>query len=255
MGGEMRIVLELLPTGETLLLPLQYNSAIQGLIYKNLDQALANRIHGEGTPLGKRQFRFFTFSRLLGRYHINGDLIAFTGPIRLHIASVHEELLESMARHLLQKPVVHLGGKECEVRSIEVEPLPQISKPVLVRTLSPITVYRTLYTAEGRRKTYYFTPFEGEWEELVLANLRRKAQALGWGERQLAGLDGAHIRPVRVSKRDLHIVRYRETVIKGWTGLYELDLPEPFFLLAYDSGLGSKNSQGFGMVKMIEAVA
>jgi CRISPR-associated endoribonuclease Cas6 len=46
-------------------------------------------------------------------------------------------------------------------------------------------------------------------------------------------------------------MRYRDTVIKAWSGIYELDLPEPFFLLAYDSGLGSKNPQGFGMVEVI----
>jgi CRISPR/Cas system endoribonuclease Cas6 (RAMP superfamily) len=33
----------------------------------------------------------------------------------------------------------------------------------------------------------------------------------------------------------------------------ELDLPEPFFLLAYDAGLGSKNSQGFGMVEVVKS--
>jgi CRISPR-associated endoribonuclease Cas6 len=56
-----------------------------------------------------------------------------------------------------------------------------------------------------------------------------------------------------VGKQDLRVLEYRGTVIKGWTGLYELDLPEPFFLLAYDSGLGSKNSQGFGMVEVVDA--
>lgn len=84
----------------------------------------------------------------------------------------------------------------------------------------------------------------------MLANLKRKARALGWGKVRLSGLEGAHIRPVRVSKHDLRIMKYRETVIKGWTGIYELDLPEPFFLLAYDAGLGSKNPQGFGMVEL-----
>jgi CRISPR-associated endoribonuclease Cas6 len=55
-----------------------------------------------------------------------------------------------------------------------------------------------------------------------------------------------------VGKQDLRILKYRETVIKAWTGIYELDLPEPFFLLAYESGLGSKNSQGFGMVEAVD---
>ncbi len=249
----MRIVLELLPTRERLSLPLQYNSEVQGLIYKNLDRALAAWVHDRGTPLGRRQFRFFTFSRLLGRYRIIEDLIEFTGPVRLRIGSVHEELLESLALHLLREPLVRLGKEECAVRAIEVEPLPKIARPMLVRAISPITVYRTLYTAEGKRKTYYFSPFEREWEELLLANLWRKGRALGWGKTRLAGLEGAHIRPFKVGKKDLRIMEYRGTVIKGWTGVYELDLPAPLFLLAYDAGLGSKNSQGFGMVEVIDA--
>ena len=51
---------------------------------------------------------------------------------------------------------------------------------------------------------------------------------------------------------DLKIMKYGDTVIKAWSGVYELDLPEPFFLLAYDAGLGSKNSQGFGMVEVVK---
>jgi CRISPR-associated endoribonuclease Cas6 len=248
----LRVALELLPEGDRLILPLHYNSEVQGLIYRNLDKALAKRIHDQGTPLGKRQFRFFTFSRLLGKYRIDGETIEFSGPVRLHIGSVHEELLESLALHLLREPLVRLGREPCEVRGIEVEPLPPLSRPTLVRTLSPITVYRTLYTAEGKKKTYYPSPSEGEWAELILANLGRKALALGWGKERLAGLAGAHIQPQKAGKQDLRILEYRGTVIKGWTGLFKLDLPEPFFLLAYDSGLGSKNSQGFGMVEVVD---
>jgi CRISPR-associated endoribonuclease Cas6 len=159
----MRIAIELASAEAdgTLSLPLQYNSEVQGLIHKNVDKVLANRIHDQGTPLGKRQFRFFTFSRLSGKYRIDGDLIEFSGPVRLRIGSVHEELLESLALHLLREPLVQLGKEECEVRRLEVEPLPRILRPTVVRTLSPITAYRTLYTAEGRRKTYYFNPSKG----------------------------------------------------------------------------------------------
>ncbi|MDH7504740.1 MAG: CRISPR-associated endoribonuclease Cas6 [Candidatus Acetothermia bacterium] len=105
----------------------------------------------------------------------------------------------------------------------------------------------------GPEEDLLFQSLEGEWEELLLANLRRKASALGWGKERLAALEGARIGPFRVGKQDLRVLEYRGTVIKGWTGLYELDLPEPFFLLAYDSGLGSKNSQGFGMVEVVDA--
>ena len=248
----MRIVLELEPREGSMTLPLHYNSEVQGLIYRNLDRALSDRVHDEGFPLGKRRFRLFTFSRLLGRYRIDGERIEFSGPVRVHVGSVHEQLLASLVEHLLLESKVFLGKEPCEVVSIEVEPLPEISPPMRVRTLSPITVYSTLTTADGRKKTYYYSPFEREWEEQLLANLRRKARALGWDKVRLEGLEGAHIRPVRVGKRDERVMKYRETVIKAWTGIYELDLPEPFFLLAYDAGLGSKNPQGFGMVELFD---
>jgi CRISPR-associated endoribonuclease Cas6 len=44
-------------------------------------------------------------------------------------------------------------------------------------TLSPITVYSTLYTAEGKKKTYYFSPYEQEFSQLVSINLARKYRA------------------------------------------------------------------------------
>jgi CRISPR-associated endoribonuclease Cas6 len=247
----MRIILELAPRDGKLNLPLHYNSLIQGFIYKNLDRALSDRIHDEGTPLGKRQFRFFTFSRLLGRYCIDEERIEFSGPLRLHVGSVHERILQSLVEHLLRQPTVHLDKERCELRSIEVEPLSPVSRPLGVRTLSPITTYSTLSRADGRKKTYYYNPFEPDWEKQLLANLRRKAQALGWERVRLEGLAGASIRPLKVDKRDLRIMRYRDTVIKAWTGIFQLDLPEPFFLLAYDAGLGSKNPQGFGMVEVL----
>jgi len=56
---------------------------------------------------------------------------------------------------------------------------------------------------------------------------------------------------INVSKRNEAIVNFKGTWVKGWMGLYELNLPEPFFTLAYNAGLGSKNSQGFGMVEVV----
>jgi CRISPR-associated endoribonuclease Cas6 len=234
------------------MLPLHYNSAIQGLIYRNLDRVLSDWVHDEGMQFGSRIIRFFTFSRIFGKYRIDKERIEFDGPVQIRIGSVHEQILESLVKHLLTEKVVWLGKERCELLRVEVEKMPKIRRPARVRALSPITTYSTLTARDGRKKTYYYSPQESDWEKQLLANLQRKAQALGWSGKQLASLDGAHIRPLRVGKQDLRILKYRETVIKAWTGIYELDLPEPFFLLAYESGLGSKNSQGFGMVEAVD---
>ncbi len=249
----MRIIIELTSRDGMMDFPIHYNREVQGMIYHNIDRVLAERIHDEGAKVGKRSFKFFTFSRILGRFRRNGDRIAFEGSVKLHISSVHEEILQSLAEHLLRRPEVFMGKQDLQVQSIEVESLPELARPMRVRALSPITTYSTLQAGDGRKKTYYYAPAERDWEGQVLENLIRKARALKWPEAQIESLaDGnAHIRPVRVSNRDQKIMKYRDTVIKGWSGIYELDLPEPFLLLAYDAGLGSKNSQGFGMVEVV----
>ena len=72
-GGYLRIVLEFQSSEESLALPLHYNELIQGMIYRNLEEALAGWLHDGGIPLGKRHFKLFTFSRLMGRYRIGQD--------------------------------------------------------------------------------------------------------------------------------------------------------------------------------------
>jgi CRISPR-associated endoribonuclease Cas6 len=41
-------------------------------------------------------------------------------------------------------------------------------------------------------------------------------------------------------------------VIKGWFGIYEKDGDPRLLKLAYSTGLGAKNSQGFGMIDVIK---
>lgn len=249
----MRIKIEFSPQSEKLSLPIHHNSLIQGFIYSNLDNIISSRLHNEGVAFGKRQFRFFTYSRLYGKYSINKETIEFTGPLKIHMSSIHEDVLESFVKHLLIKGKIQLGSQQCELLRIDVEEKPKFARPIQVKTLSPITVYSTLTAGDGRKKTYYYSPTEQDWEIQIFTNLWRKSQALGLGPSDPAYLAGARIKPIRVGKQDLRIMKYRDTVIKGWTGIYELNLPEEFFYLAYDAGLGAKNSQGFGMIEVTDS--
>jgi len=250
----VRLSIELEPESGILTLPIHYNHLVQGMIYRSLDEALAEWIHNTGYAYGKRRFKLFTFSRLLSRnrrYNRDKRTITFTGPVRLKIASVEVEILESLAVHLVRQREVKLNESSCHFTAVRVEMPVQASEPVMVRTLSPIVVYRTLRDLEGRKKTYYFTPWEREFQSLILDNLRRKWAALHGGG-DPPPMRGAYVRPVKVSKRNEVITTFKGTVIKGWTGIYEICLPEPYFTLAYDAGLGSKNSQGFGMVEILK---
>ena len=243
----MRIDLWLKPT-ERLVVPVHYNHLVQGMIYRHLNPLIAQQTHDFGWAVdGKRRLPLFVFSRLRGRFRRqNGNLI-FEKTIALSVSSPVTDLLESLALRLLHERNLTLGGFSLELTSVEVALPPTYRRPVLLKALSPITVYSTLEAPDGRKKTYYYAPQEPEFGRQVLENLRRKIRA--WTGEDIPP-DGAAFRPVKVSNRNLVVARYKGTVIKGWTGIYELDAPEPYFRMALDAGLGAKNSQGFGFVEV-----
>ena len=230
-------------------LPVHYNEMVQGWIYHHLGAGLAEKVHTDGWQDGNRRLRFFTFSRLGGNVRVRDGRILFLGEMRLRIASPLSELLGDLASELIRTGRMSLGNVDFEVISVEVPPPHQFERPVLLKALSPITTYSTLTTGDGRKKTYYYAPQEPDFARLVLENLRRKIRT--WTGEDIPS-DGASFRPVKVSNRNLVVARYKGTIVKGWTGIYELDAPEPYFRMALDAGLGAKNSQGFGFVEVWE---
>ncbi len=246
----MRIRITFRPR-EPLVLPIHYHPILQGVLYRNLDEALAAWYHDRGYPYHKRRFKLFTFSRLFARrrrFDPEHGEIHFSGTVHFHVGAVDTEFLESLASYLVRKGTLRVGDQVCDLAGIEVELPPPPARPIRIRTLSPISVYRTYLNPEGRRKTHFFHPTEDAFATRILENLQRKAVAL-WGE--APPLDGAWIRPVRVGKEV--ITYFKGTLIKGWDGEFDVSLPEPYYRLMLDAGLGAKNSQGFGMVSIVTA--
>ncbi len=248
----MRLKVSLASENGPLSVPVQYNSLIHGFVYHNMDKALSKWLHEGGHAYGERRFKLFTFSRLFGKRKVRDGRVFFDGPARFYLSSADAEVLGSLAEHLLKKPHVRLGSVRCRVEEVAVEPEPEVNGGAIkVKTLAPITAYSTLTTPDGKKKTYFYSPQEKEWSEALVANIKRKAKSLGWEADVDKDLEGAWMRPRRVKTSDQKVLNFKGTVIKGWTGLYETNLPEPYFRLAYDTGFGSKNSAGFGMVGVV----
>lgn len=249
----VRINLSLTPL-EPLELPTQYNQAVQGFIYHHLELALARWLHDEAYRHRQRRYKMFTFGRLQGRYALlpEAGRVRFEGGVTLPVAAADARILQSLAETFLRRGEVVLHRTPCRVGGVAIIPpaRPDFSRPVRVRTLSPITAYSTATTPGGAKKTYYYNPREREWSTLLLDNLRRKALALGWEPGRVAELHG-RVAPLRVGPHDRRVNRFKETVVVAYTGEYALELPPPLFELAYDTGLGSKNAQGFGMIEVV----
>jgi len=207
-------------------------------------------LHEEGYQFGSRKFKLFTFSRLMGKMLFDPQKgFTFFPPLSFIIASPKIDILESLAQYLVKKREFYLGENKIWTESIEVMMEKKPTEKVNVEMLSPIVAYSTLYTQDGRKKTYYYNPWEKDFAEIIRENLIKKYTLINGS---LPNSVEFHIVPLGVKKNHEKILIYKETVIHGWMGRYELAGNPGLIQTGYDAGLGSKNAQGFGCFEFIE---
>lgn len=231
----------------TVTVPVQYSHRLQGLIYRQMENpVLRSYLHDQGFALEKRRFKLFTFSRLMGRASrydkATGQLI-LTPPLSLVVCSPIPFILQELGTGFLRQGRVRLGDVSLTVKEMATAAPRATQNNLRVRMLSPLVTYSTLDGTGGRAYTYYYSPFEPRFGELIGANLAKK-HLLVHGRPPLA--DGFTIRPVRVEDRDQKVTYYKDTVVKGWMGDYELSGDPALLQVALDAGMGAKNSQGYG---------
>mgnify|MGYP000157704978 CR=1 FL=1 len=229
-------------------LPIHYNYIVQSFIYANLPSKLADYLHAEGFPYGKRSFRLFTFSRLLGEARRVGDRLIFRSPVGLIVSSPYLDFLEGLAETLVRLRTFKLAQNEIYLDWISVHFTPCIKGDERIRMLSPVTIYSTLLTPAGGRKTYYYNPREEEFSRLIRDNLIKKYEAIYGGYK---GEEEFVLEPIKVRREDEKIINYKGTWIKGWMGTYRIRGDPQLIKLGWDAGLGAKNSQGFGCFEIL----
>jgi len=240
----MRISLELY-SEKKLLLPVHYNYIIQGFIYKNITDSLRKFLHNKGFMFEKRSFKMFTFSRLQGKYELLYDKLSFLPPVYLTISSPYDKFLNELANSMLKKNNLSINGSEIIIKSIKVHMSNKFKNKMEIVTLTPIVVYSTLIKKNGSKKTYYYSPYEDEFSELISKNLEKKFSAF-YGEK----LTGGNLNLEVIRKPKEKIVKYKGTIIKGWMGEFKIKGNKKIIKLGYDCGIGCKNSQGFGMIEV-----
>jgi CRISPR-associated endoribonuclease Cas6 len=235
---------------------------VQAAFYGLLTPAVAEVVHDKGFPVGKRTMRLFVFSRLLGDYRMRPDRkyevmeqrrsggqrqIEFRGEIDLVVSSPLKTLVRDLANALVRHGFLRLGAEVLELRKVLLAEPKVTADRLLVRTLSPVTVYSTLYRKDGKPYALYFHPKEKEFERLVAQNLFRKYAAVH-GQEAPYTMEAIRVWPQ--GRMQQNIVLYKKNVIKGYSGRFILEGPSELLQIGLDAGLGAKNSQGFGLVEM-----
>lgn len=233
---------------KSIILPVHYNEQVQGFIYHHLNPVIAGFLHDTGYTFEKRKYTLFTFSRLMGKRRIVKEQIEFTPPLKLIVSSPIDHLLQSLAEHRIREKSLKIGENTLFLESIEVGFKPTFEKEAIIKMLSPITIYSTLESAEGKKKTYFYNPLEREFSKLARENIIKKYKALNCTEPPSKNFE---ISPLTFDKRNEVIIKYKGFIIKGWMGKFILKGESKLLQLAYEAGIGSKNSQGFGCFDVV----
>ncbi|WP_051344282.1 CRISPR-associated endoribonuclease Cas6 [Alicyclobacillus herbarius] len=256
----MRLQLTLRPLGcDEFTVPLRYNEFVQAAVYRMLPEDFSTFLHDTGYTLLKRSFRFFTFSRLLGKYEIlrNEGRIRFHGPVRLVILSPLQEIVEAIHQQLVRDGTLRIGSEVLELTDVMSTPNTVTESRLTVRTLSPVTAYSTMLRPDGRKYTVYFHPRESAFAEAIQENMRKKSRIA----RDLLGMPidiPEQSFPFEVSpvgRMQKSVVTYKGISVQGFSGRFELSGSPSLLSLALELGIGSKNSQGFGCIERVTATA
>lgn len=240
----MQIAVQLI--GENIVLPIASNESIQGLLYKAIseDFSYSSKMHEEGNRYSGRKYKLFTFGEPEGRYTVQGTEIVYLNGIRLTVRSVDPYFIQLLFSYFTKHEQIQLGNQTLKVGKTEINDERIFEERIVIRTLSPITAYVT----EEDGHTVYYSPNDEKFYESLITNARRK-----WGS--AFGPTEAPSLSIRSSSNGRYIkraTRFKSTYITAWHGTFVLEGSPKMLDFLYQTGLGSKNSQGFGMFEVIE---
>ena len=219
-------------------LPLDYGYRVSSAVYRlaSADEEYSAFLHDCGYGDDGRRYKLFTYSPLRGHYRIEDKHILFDGDLSLEVRSISGRFCEAVRSSLLTNGSVKIMDTVLPVKMTEIYDSPLTVSETDIETVSPIVVSSS---EDGR--TVYYSPEDECWEQMINLTLYRKFTA-AYNEQ-----------PPSVVKFGL-LGKSKKVVtrVKGiWVTAYHARLhitADPLVTaFLYETGLGSKNSQGFGM--------
>lgn len=213
-------------------LPVNYNHILQAFIYKSLDD-YSSFLHDFGFLKGKKRFKFFVFSRLFGQFFRRSGRIEYHAPITFYIGTPYESIGKRLVDGIVSRGLL---GKLPISRVQIIEPYLS-ENTILLKTLSPITAY----VKGDNGKRIYLSPEDERFYQLLKKNMEDKYHIVH-GEPYVGDMQ------IQMESFEKRVVGFKSGWITAWDGIVRVRASQDMIKLMLESGLGSKNSQGFGMV-------
>jgi CRISPR-associated endoribonuclease Cas6 len=238
-------------------LPLSYQYELSSFVYRAIacaDTGYASWLHENGFNLNGKMFKLFTFSNLIvSQYGIEkeqGLLRIDSDRVEWQISFLPEKSTEKFVHGLFSEQEFQIGDKKSvvqfKVERIEMLPPPQFEPEMSFRTLSPVCIS---IRQETRKYPLYISPEDPEASNFILNNLLNKYLAF-YGKPYEGNID-FDFRVTSQPKAKLITIKIgteQESNIRGFLFDFRIKAPEELMRIMYESGLGEKNSIGFGMI-------
>lgn len=230
-----------------IILPIHYNNIVQAFIYNNIDEKLATFLHDKGFSFNNRVFKLFSFSRILNRGKKVEKYFNFGKKIEFIVSSPLDEFCKSIANYMLQRDDLYLGQNKIKTDQIQIYNFKVTTDEIIVNTLSPVVTYSTLLRADGRKYTCYFMPGDPDFDRIIYENLVKKYNVIN--NTNISFDNEIEVIPIGQAKQNF--IYYKNIIIKGVSGKFLVKGDRRLLQVGIDAGFGSKNSQGFGCMKIV----
>lgn len=272
----MRIKITLRPTSKECRIPINYQYPLSCVIYSVLSMGsseYASWLHNKGY-VGKegKVRKLFVFSKLhsLTKMELQNNTLKIKEGNLCHF-QISSPMLEDFIPHfvtgLFLKREIIIASKDTigkfSVESVETiespdwQELLRVSPKIYFRSLSPMTL--SIPNSDQNKASYYIRPEEPEFATAIRKNLLEKFIAIKGIEPKNKQLefefDRSYIQQRGGYERISKLIwikegdQVRETKIKSFIAPFTLSGSEELIQCAYDSGIGEKNSLGFGMIE------
>lgn len=240
-------------------LPYSYQYELSAYIYHTLAKGnaqYAEWLHQNGFNLEGKQFRLFSFSNLLVD-KIKTDkntnrLLLVSDKAELHISFLPERSTEEFIKGIFSEQVFSIGDKQSKiqfsVQGIEMLPNPIFTGKIHAKTISPIC----LSAKREDGSIDYFAPDDARAEIALLNNLLNKYKAF-YGKSYTGNQHFIFktLGDVRSKLITIKAGSPQQTKVKAYNCDFLIEADNELLQIAYECGLGEKNSMGFGIMKVL----
>jgi len=225
--------------------PLNYNYQLQSAIYRLLsyDKNFSENLHdiGFGYENSQKIFRLFTFGGLKGNYSIAGKKIIFKSDIILEIRSVSKKFCETLEKSIFNSKKIKLFDKTFRINMMEITDWHIEESNISIITSMPIVA--RLSSEDG--KSIYYPPSSNKFYEIINNNFYSKYKSF-YGE-----FPKSEINLISKGNSKKIVTKYKNIWITAYHGNFCLSGNIEYLNFLYDTGLGGKNPQGFGMFDLV----